>query len=64
MYEEINLQNLKNFLAQSIGYKAAKDYDYSCMILKLVIQKVSALLGDDLHPDLAMAYYLMGTLKY
>ena len=37
IYEEINLQNLKNFLAQAIGYKAAKEYDQSCLILKLVI---------------------------
>lgn len=64
MYEEINLDNFKNYIADATKLKIAKNYDKACLILKIVIQKLTALYnGDSLCSPLALPYYLMGNIS-
>ena len=60
IYEAINPSNMKIYLAQAIQHQFAKEYDDACLILKLILMKMTGILGNPLHLQLATIYYMMG----
>jgi len=63
IFEAIHPGNINEFLAKATAHKIANEFDQACMIANLIIRRVSGLLENDLHPDLATAYYFLGTPK-
>ena len=60
IYEAITLENMKTYLAQATALRIQKQFSEACNILRLILMKLTGLLGDELHPSLASIYYMMG----